>query len=250
MLAGLLCAGVVAGCASTVDGHGQLARHRSLPTGFPAPTGSAPSGFAAPSGSAPSGFPAPSDSASSQPPGPTDGFGPPSSPAVPTPATDCPHISYPYAQLAFDCITSGLEYVPSGAVWPLNLQKSVEPNWALSEGAGRWGAANGHTLKTIAEQVRTQMVDTGAYGPSPGVRTTSSKAAKIAGVDAWVLQTTFTIDAAYREQQKLTVQTEKSWIVALKVGAADVSLWYVTIPDDVKQLWGKVASIMGTITVI
>jgi hypothetical protein len=92
--------------------------------------------------------------------------------------------------------------------------------------------------------------DPPAYGTSPAVATTSSKAATIAGVPAWVLQSSFTLNSTFRAQRKLTVKVEKSWIVALKVGADDVSLWYVTIPDDVSPLWAKVPAVLSTIATV
>jgi len=122
----------------------------------------------------------------------------------------------------------------------------------MSEDAGHWGATSGRSLQQIATNLRQQMLaqDPPAYGTDPGVRTTSSKAATVGGVPAWVLQTTFTINPAFREQRQLTVRTERSWIVALRVGADDVSVWYVTIPDNAKALWAHVPAVIAGISVI
>jgi hypothetical protein len=238
---------LVTACSTTVNGSGRIsAGAPGSPTssapGFsaspqtPGGTGIAPAPTTGPTGSGSTGSGSPSGE-------------PPSAPEVIT----CPTISYPYASLKFDCITTGLTIgATPDPVWPLDLSKAVEPTWSLSEGAGHWGPAQGQSLGSIATNVRTQMLQENppAYGTSPTVRTTSSKAATVGGAAAWVLQTTFTLNPAFRQARKLTVKAEKSWIVALKVGADDVSLWYVTIPDDVSPLWAKVPAIMDTIKVI
>lgn len=237
-----LAACLITGCSSTVDGSGHVAQSgpsRSTSSGpdfsssVPNPTSTSGSTGGQPTTS-----------------GSPTGTG---SAAVPPPVTTCPTVTYPYAHLKFDCISDGLA---SGAapdpVWPVNLSKPVEATWAMSEGAGHWGTSGGQSLQAIATDVRTQMLQENppAYGTSPTVQTTSSKPATVAGVDAWVLQTTFTLNPTFRAQRHLTVKAEKSWIVAMKVGADDVSLWYVTIPDDVAALWNKVPAIMNTIKIV
>jgi len=250
-LAVLVC--LLTACTSVVDGTGRSAN-------LPGPSGTG--GFPAPSGSA---APAPSNSAAPTPTGsglqsssgpggtPTAGPGVPSGSGTGAPpVVNCPTISYPRAHLRFDCVTSGLTFSPDDPTWPLDLQKPTEATWAMSEGAGHWGAAGGRSLQRIATNLRQQMLvqDPPAYGTDPGVRTTSSKAATVGGVPAWVLQTTFTINPAFRKERNLTVRTERSWIVAMRVGADDVSVWYVTIPDNVKALWPHVPAVIAGIAVI
>lgn len=245
-LAVLAC--LLTACTSVVDGAGRAANAPgpSGTTGSPAPSTSA-----APSGSTPPGFPSsgPGAPVTSTAPGP----GAPSGSGTDAPpVTNCPTISYPHAHLRFGCVTSGLTFSPDDPTWPLDLQKPTEATWAMSEGAGHWGTTGGRSLQQIATNLRQQMLaqDPPAYGTDPGVRTTSSKAATVGGVPAWVLQTTFTINPAFREQRQLTVRTERSWIVALRVGADDVSVWYVTIPDNAKALWAHVPAVIAGISVI
>jgi hypothetical protein len=183
---------------------------------------------------------------------------PTGAPALPTPtgtspgtpiSIACPTIVVPPAHLRFACIDNQLAFTGADGVWPLNLAKPVEPTWQMAEGAGHWGAAKGRSLRAITENVRQQMIVANAYGPTPAVRTLTSKAMRVAGTEAWLLQTEFTISPAYRKQRSLKVKVERAWIVAITIGDDDVSLWYVTLPDDVKQLWSKVDSVIGTIRV-
>lgn len=257
-LAGLVVlACVLTACSTTVNGTGQGTTGQGT-TGQgtqPVPQSTRPSSTVPDFTGSPSGSPAPSDpaptgSGPSSPTGP-GGSGTPTS--GPQAVTSCPHVSYPYAHLSFDCIAAGLEAGSTpDPVWPVNLSKAVEASWGMSEGAGHWGPSAGQSLESIALDVRTQMLheDPPAYGTSPTVTTTSSKAATVAGVDAWVLQTSFTLNSAFRAERSLKVKVEKSWIVALKVGSDDVSLWYVTIPDNVSALWAQVPALMETIKVI
>jgi hypothetical protein len=242
-LACVVTACVVTACSTTVNGTGhgsqRTPQSRQPSSSGPDFSGSptSPTGAPLPSGSEPAPTPTGSGTSTSGPP----------------PTTTCPHISYPYAHLAFDCAAAGLEIgTTPDPVWPVNLSKAVEATWAMSEGAGHWGAAEGQSLEAIATNVRTQMLteDPPAYGTSPTVQTTSSSAATVAGVGAWVLQTTFTLNPAFRKGRSLKVNVEKSWIVAMKVGDDDISLWYVTIPDDVSTLWAQVPALMDTIKVI
>jgi hypothetical protein len=235
---------VITACSSTVDGTGRLGQQIPGPSGTPSVTGFAPTNDP----TAPHTVAPPSGSGTAEPP-----TGPSGSSASAPPTTTCPHITYPYAHLKFDCAVAGLETgTTPDPVWPVNLSKSVEATWAMSEGAGHWGTTDGQSLEAIATNVRTQMLqeDPPAYGTSPTVQTTSSKSATVAGVDAWVLQTTFTLNPTFRKNRSLKVKVEKSWIVAMKVGNDDVSLWYVTIPDDVSSFWGQVHALTDTIKII
>lgn len=234
---------VATACTSVVDGSGQTAGSVRPPSGgsaLPTPSGSA--GLPAPTGSrpVPTGS-APSPTATSSSPTGTSA-GPPISIA-------CPTIVFPPAHLRFACIDNELTFAGADGVWPLNLARPVEPTWQMAEGAGHWGAAKGRSLRAIAENVRQQMIAANAYGPTPAVRTLTSKAMRVAGTEAWLLQTEFTISPAYRKQKSLKVKVERAWIVAITIGDDDVSLWYVTLPDEVKQLWSKVDSVIATIRV-
>jgi hypothetical protein len=243
ILAVLVVAALATACTSVVEGTGSGAGG-SRPTGdFPTPTGTAApptptGGFPAPTGTAS----APAPTGTARTPAPTASGGPIS--------VTCPTIVFPPAHLRFACIDDDLTIGADDAVWPLNLVKPVEPSWQLAEGAGHWGSAKGHSLAAIARNVRQQMLDTNAYGPDPAVKTLASKQMQVAGTAGWVLQTEFTISPAYRTQKSLKVKVERSWIVAVTVGDDDVSLWYVTLPDDVKQLWSKVDDVIGTIRVV
>lgn len=242
-IAGLIAiACLVTGCTSTVDGSGHLAGSS------PRSSGTGPDFTGAPTSPDPSSTSGPTTGSTS---GPTTGSttGPTTGPAA---TLTCPSITYPQAHLSFSCIDPGLVADSSDPVWPLNLVKPVEATWAMSQGAGSWGPAKGQGLEAIAVNVRTQMLkeDPPAYGTSPTVTTTSSKAATVAGAKAWVLATTFTLNPAFRKERTLTVKVEKSWIVAIQSGSDNVSLWYVTIPDDVSPLWAKVPAAMATIKII
>jgi hypothetical protein len=226
----------LAACTSVVGGAGQSVAGANGPSGFP--SASAPAG---PTASVP-GFPAPSASQ----PAPSASQPGPSSAAPPS--VSCPTVTFPAAHLSFACIDNGLTQ-SDDPLWPLSLVKQVEPHWQLAEGAGLFGSADGHSLQTITEAVRSQMVQGGAYGPDPAVQTLSSKAATIGGAAAWVLQTQVTINAAYRQRQQLTVTHERLWIVAITIAPNDVSLWFVTVPDDVSSLWGKVPGVIDGIRV-
>lgn len=220
-------AAVLAGCASVVDGTGSTALgSRSTPPA--GPTGGA--GTSAPAPPAPSSTPGSASKA-----------------AAPTP---CPHVAFPAAKLSFDCIVSNMIASYGGSVWPLSEHIQVESTgWVLEEGAGHWGAPNGSSLGAIARNVRQQMLDDEDYGASPRVTTASDADTKVAGVPAHVLQSTMTINAAWAKKRGTRVRQEKLWIIALQVGADDVSLWYVSVPDLAKALWPKVPSVIATIKV-
>lgn len=234
VLAATAVAGLLAGCANVVDGSGSTA------------------GSSGPSASSTADFP----SASALP--PSTGAAPPSAtvpslPASGTPPTTnfvCPHIVYRTARLSFDCITTGLVSSTTDQVWPLTEYKSVESTgWAVEMGAGHWGPPAGESLAAITRTVRKRMLDGAAYGTSPTVTTTSARDTTVAGVKAHVLQTTFTLNPAYARTRKTRVKIEKSWIIALQIGANDVSLWYASIPDLVQSLWTQVPDFIATIRV-
>lgn len=225
-------AALLAGCATTVTGHGSFgaANSSSGPdfTGQPAP-------------------PSQSQSPTQPPSNPPRSSAPP--PANPGTLT-CPHISYPRARLRFDCITTGMTAADS-PIWPLSLDRSVEPStgWVLEEGAGHWGAPQGHSLAQITAQMRQAMVDDGGYGDSPKVTTVADKDTTVGGAKAHLLQSTMTINPAWAAKQKTKVKQEHLWVVAVQVGANDVSLWYTSIPDLASNLWPKVPTVINTIHV-
>lgn len=230
-------AALLAGCASVVSGAGSTAPS-SAPGGhdFPSPSGSAAPGTAV--------VPVP---------GPSGSVPGSSGPATVSPPTQCPRVNYPYAHLAFDCITTGMTQQLGNGVWPLSETKATPaggPTWGLGEGAGRWGPADGRSLSAIATNVRQQMIDEGDYGNNAGVQTVASTDTKIDGAPAHLLQTTMVINPAWARANKVTVKQEKLWIIAIQVGTNDVSLWYTTLPDVVSSLWAKVPAIIATIKVI
>ncbi|MDT4910894.1 MAG: hypothetical protein QOC66_22 [Pseudonocardiales bacterium] len=235
--AALAAVGLLAGCADVVDGSGALGGTAG-PSG-PSSTPDFPGQSGGPSASAPSLSP-PGSSA----PGSGSASGGP-------PPTPCPHVTFAGAKLSFDCITTGFVSETDNAVWPLTEVKTVEAGtgWVLEEGAGHWGPAQGRTLGDIAKSVRTQMVDEGGYGDNPTIDTVSDADTTVDGAQAHLLHTKFSLNPAWAKTRKTAVKQEQLWIVAIKVGSDDVSLWYTSIPDLVSELWAKVPSIIKTIKV-
>lgn len=237
-LAALATIGLLAGCSTVVNGTGSTAL-----TGGASGAARSPD-FPNRSGSAPQ----PSDTGEAPAPEPSGSSG-----SAAEAATPCPNVSYPYAHLAFACITTGMTQQLDGDVWPLSEIKPVDAagsGWVLDEGAGHWGATEGHSLSAIAENVRQQMVDNDNYGDNPTVHTDASKDTTVDGAPAHLLQTTFTIDPAWAKANKVTVKQEKLWIIAIEVGSDDVSLWYVSVPDLVSTLWAKVPTTIASIKII
>jgi hypothetical protein len=138
-------------------------------------------------------------------------------------------------------------------LWPLSLGKSVETGWGLGEGAAGITVPAGTALQQVTHVVLQEMVAFQYWGPNPGVTTLSNHPATVAGVQAWVQQTSLTIDAGFRTERGLRVRTERIWLVAMQVGSTaqvgstEVALWYVTLPDDVKQLWSTVPALIAGI---
>ncbi|MFN2560919.1 MAG: hypothetical protein ABR571_06460 [Jatrophihabitans sp.] len=232
---GLAAIGLLAGCADVVDGNGALGgvpghSGASSTPDFPGQTG-APSGSA--SASAPSLSPGGSASGTAAPP------------------TPCPHVTFAAAKLAFDCLGSGFRADTGGSIWPLRESKTVESatGWVVEEGAGHWGATDGHSLAAIATNVRGQMADAGGYGDAPTITTLADDDTTVDGADAHLLHTRFTLNPTWAKSRKTAVKQEQLWILAIKVGSDDVSLWYTSIPDLVKDLWAKVPSIIKSIKV-
>jgi hypothetical protein len=224
---GIAVAGLLAGCSNVVDGRGSATVAGPSAPGFPAPS--------SPAGSATPGAPTAST---------------PGAPASPVaPPTSCPQVSYPAAHLSFTCITSGMTQQLDGAIWPLAETKTVEAStgWVLEEGGGHWGAQAGQSLASIAEQVRHEMVEDDDYGTNPTVTTAASKATTVGREPAYLLQTTMTLNPTWAKTAKTAVKQEKLWIIAVQVGANDVSLWYTSVPDLVRSLWAKVPAIIATI---
>jgi hypothetical protein len=212
----------LAGCSSALSGSGHLAE---------APAVTAPSTAETPTPAAPS--------ASS-----------PSRSTAPNPLA-CPHVSYAAGRLSFPCIVDALTPLPQAdPVWTLSLAVRVEPGWAMNEGARPVESLSGRSLPAVAEGLRTRMVAGGEYGPDPGVRTVQGRSATVAGVPAYVLETEFAVNPGYREANGLHVQVERMWIVVLSAGDGQVASWYVSVPDDVRQLWPKVPGLIASLGLI
>jgi hypothetical protein len=246
LLAVLASAVVLAGCSQVVSGVGRngLTPQRVRPSA-PGSSGPAPgsSGPSAPGSSGPS---APGSSGPSAP-----GSSGPSAPSPQPQASSCPHVVYPSAGLSFDCITSGLTTSYTDPVWPVSEQKTVEQStgWVLEEGAGHWGSPGGSSLAAIAQNVRDQMISVGGYGTAPTVYTVANQAMTVDGAAAHLLQTTVDINRAWARQAGTKVKQEKLWIVAIRVGPNDVSLWYTSLPDLAASLWPKVPATIASIKV-
>jgi hypothetical protein len=230
VVAALAGVGLLAGCTDVVGGTGAIG----------GPSGSSSSPDFPGQSSAPSG--APSASAPGSPGSPSSTVSPP---------TACPRVTFAAAKLAFDCLGSGFEPDTNGQIWPLRESKTVEPatGWMVEEGAGHWGATDGHSLAEIAKNVRSQMADAGGYGDTPTLTTLADDDTTVDGADAHLLHTRFTLDPTWAKQNNTAVKQEQLWILAIKVGTDDVSLWYTSIPDLVKDLWAKVPSIIKSIKV-
>jgi hypothetical protein len=238
IVVGLAAAGLLAGCSDVVDGTGALG-------GVGGPSGSSSSpDFPGQSG-------ATSGSASASPIRPSASASGPTSTAVPP--TPCPHVTYADAKLSFDCITTGFTERTNNGIWPLTEAKTVEAStgWVIEEGAGHWGSLNADTLSDIAKKVRTQMVDADGYGVGPKVDTVEDDNLTVDGAQAHLLHSTMTLDPAWvqAQQAKTAVKKEQLWIVAVKVGSDDVSLWYTSVPDLESELWAKVPTIIKSIKV-
>jgi hypothetical protein len=189
------------------------------------------------------------------PPAPTYPVPAPTAPTVPAPtapgggapaSVHCPTVSDPAAGLSFRCVSPDITE-QEDVLWPLNLSKTVEKGWALGEGAAGIAVPSGTVLQQVTHLVLEEMIALQYWGPNPGVTTLSSQAATVAGVDAWVQQTSFTINADFRKERGLHVRTEHTWLIAMQLDSTEVALWYVTLPDDVKQLWSTVPALIKSI---
>jgi hypothetical protein len=231
---GLAAIGLLAGCAEVVDGNGALGD-----AGGPAGSSSSPD------------FPGQSNGSSRSASASAPSLSVPSASSTAVPPTPCPHVTFAAAKLAFDCLGSGFQADTNGSIWPLRESKTVEPatGWVVEEGAGHVGATNGLSLAEITKNVRDQMAEAGGYGDTPTVTTLADDDTKVDGAAAHLLHTRFTLDPTWATSQKTAVKQEQLWIVAIKVGSDDVSLWYTSIPDLVKDLWVKVPSIIKSIKV-
>jgi hypothetical protein len=230
---GLAAVGLLAGCADVVDGNGALA------------------GAGGPSGTSSPDFPGQSTGSSGSGSASAPSLSVPSASSSAVPPTPCPHVTFAAAKLAFDCLGSGFDADTNGSIWPLRESKTVEPatGWVVEEGAGHWGATDGHSLAVIATNVRDQMAEAGGYGDKPTVTTLADDDTTVDGAPAHLLHTRFTLDPTWAKSRKTAVKQEQLWILAIKVGSDDVSLWYTSIPDLVKDLWAKVPSIIKSIKV-
>lgn len=257
--AALLAVFAVVACSSVVNGSGTVGSIApSVPTSAP------PTVIPSSPSSTITGFP----SISSTPPVPI-----PSSFTVPTPSLSipplpsisvtpptqqadfkCPYIVYPYAHLSFVCVTDKMQKSTKDKVWPLTERKVVARyrggvKATLDTGAGHWGSQGSDTLRGIATQVRTRMVENGNYGaPHPAIRS-KGKSIDVNGHKAYQLMTTFTINSSFRQSSGVKIKHEKSWIVAIQIAPDDVSLWYVSVPDAVSYYWPIMDSLISTISV-
>ena len=216
---------LVAACTSAISGHGHTFDGATAPPTISfsislGPT-SAPSSVPSSSGSAPAANP-----------------------------LACPHVSFAAGRLAFSCLTNQLQHTPGDPVWELTLSQPVEPTWEVAEGARRLTPLGSRTLKQVALANRAAMLAHNEYGDSPQVATVEARAATVAGVPAFVLQSAITINPTFRAANGLQVRVEKLWIVAMNAGDGNVASWYVTIPDDVRQLWPKVPALIASIGLI
>lgn len=232
-----LALGLLAGCSDVVSGTGSTA----------AGAGSSSPDFPSPSAAST----APGTSAVPTPTPATPTLPSPSSSSVRVPASlICPTVHYTAARYSFTCLTTGLTPSVNGTgVWPLREYRSVEPStgWVLETGGGHWGPPAGKSLVSIATTVRQRMVSDENYGSSPTVTTVASTDTTLDGMKAHILQTTMTLNPAFRTSRKTKVKQEKLWIVALQVGSNDVSLWYTSLPDLVSNLWPKVPAAIKSI---
>jgi hypothetical protein len=172
---------------------------------------------------------------------------PSSSSSAPAPIA-CPNVTYPAGRIAFACITAGLTIGPD-ELWPLALSRATEPGWAVAEGAGKIADLGDKTLAQIATARRDTMVAT-EYGEDPSSKTVSGKTQTVAGVPAYVLETEITINPTYRAENDLQVKVERQWIVAINAGNGTVATWFVTIPDDLRELWARVPAVITSIGLI
>lgn len=173
----------------------------------------------------------------------------PSLPNLPpqrAPTVACPRVSDPQAGLTYRCVTSGIVQ-SSDLLWTVNLGKQTEPGWLLGEGSTSAPLSGAVPLEQVTNLVRREMVQLNYWGPDPGVRTLSSAATKVSGADAWVLASSFSINAKFRGQRHLKVRTERTWIVAIRASSTVVALWYVTLPDEVHELWRTVPALIRSI---
>jgi hypothetical protein len=228
---GIVVATLLSACSTTVDGTGHAAGAPTNATDFPTSSG-------APTPTAPTPTPS-SDSSSGS-----------SSPSTPTGSFTCPSITYPHAHLTFACITTGLTLNTANTIWPVSLFKKVESTgWVLEEGAGNWGDPKSASLRDVALEVRTQMIEDHGYGSSPSLKVARDADTTVGGVPAHVLQTTITLNPSWAHGRGTKVKSEHLWIVAMKVSDSDYTLWYTSIPDLAKTLWPKVPATIASIRV-
>jgi hypothetical protein len=253
-------------CSSVVSGKG--APGTSIPTGPSVPTVSlsppgslGPSGLPSSSPSAPiTGFPSSTPAispviSSVPPPSVSPSLLPSVSSTPPPNQADfkCPYIVFPATHLSFVCVAKKMKENTKAKPWPIVWEEVVAHfgaggKWTLDTGAGHWGKQGSDSLRDIAVQVRNRMVSLSDYGnPAPTVRT-GGKSIEVSGDKAYELRTTFTINAQFRQQNQVPIKHEKSWIVAVKVGSDDVSLWYVSVPDAVRYLWPQMDALISTIS--
>lgn len=248
---------LVAACASTIDGTGRAGSGAPGSPSSPGatspsgPTGSPITGFPSTPSSPALSTPAPSLTAITPIPG-TSAPVPSSSTSGPAKDFACPDIVYPLAHLRFACVAPKMKAYTNDTVWPLIERKIVQAppvNWSLDTGARHWGPMGADSLADIATNIRNQMVDLGSYGTGPKVQTTQSRAMTVSGKPAHLLRTTLTINPAWAKKNGVKVKHERQWILAVEVAPGDVSLWYVSVPDLVANLWPLIPDLIATVQV-
>jgi hypothetical protein len=180
----------------------------------------------------------------------------PASPASPTsPAPNpsagvigCPHIVDPEAQLAYDCITTGM--TPSGGspLWTVELDKEVDTNWQLDQRSAAVNPTVGQSVHDAVGLLTNLLVQT-EYGTDPASSTVSTTSTTVDGAAAWLTQTLITIDPAFAAQNQLRVKTERLWVLVIQIDADHRSAFTVSVPDVVQELWPTVPAVIRTVHV-
>ena len=222
LMMGVLRRALLAACSTTVDGSGSPGS--GAPTGFPSNPSAPQSAPGTPTGSLPS-----------------QGSSSTSTGDAGTPALTCPHITIPNtAKLAFDCLVPGMKSdSSSGSLWIYNWTVNTEASWQASEGVTPGTQdLTGSLSSQLADLVKNQFYGPGATHSAPKITSIT-----VGGRKAQQLETTFTVAPAYRKQKSLKVVTEHLWMLAIAVDTADSTLWYVSVPDTVKQYWSKVPAL-------
>lgn len=248
----LASAAALAGCTDVVNGSVVAAG-----TGTAPPTGTATGGTGGAGTTAP-GFPASTSPETTAPDtgGPTqpDTQTPtqPTGPATTSGATgdnvdECPHINLPTtAMLSFDCLRPDMKFTEGGSDWVYEWTYDTEAHWQLSQGVSPGSPDLQASLTTQFQDLK----DAEFWGPDATFTGPAITDVTVDGARAKQLQTTVTVSAAYRQQQGLQVKQEQLWMLAIPVSSSDTTLWFVSVPDTIKQDWAKVPTLIKNIKVI